>query len=188
MRHRGFTLIELMIGLAVFSVLVLIAGPQYADFLGNSQTRNGAENALAGVRRAQAEAVRGNTQVQFTLDTSAAGGWQIMRWNDESLAFDTVLQSYKWADGAPRTHIDAGGLTTISFDGLGRIIQTGQPLLDGTISAQPITQVEITNTNVSVGNRRTLRVVVNPLTPTGVKLCDTDPDIASTDPRFCPVS
>jgi len=182
--QRGFTLIELMIGLAIFAFLILIAGPQYADFLGNSQIRNGAENTLAGVRLAQAEAVRGNTQVQFALDTTVAGGWQVVRWNDESGAFDIVVQSYKWSDGASKTHVDAGGLDKVTFDGLGRVISTGHLLLDGTTSTQPIAQVDITNTNVS--SPRPLRVVVNPATPTGIKLCDPDPGVTAGDPRWCP--
>ncbi len=61
----------MMIALAIFAFLIAIAGPQYADFMGNMQIRNGGENTLAGVRLAQAEAVRGNTQVQFVLDTTS---------------------------------------------------------------------------------------------------------------------
>src|SRR5215472_1568721 len=81
--HRGFTLIELLIALSIFGFLLLIAGPMYGDFMGNSQIRNGAENALTGVRLAQTEAVRGNTQTQFILDPTAAGGWQVTRFADD---------------------------------------------------------------------------------------------------------
>jgi type IV fimbrial biogenesis protein FimT len=185
-RNRGFTLIELMIGLAVFAFLILIAGPQYAEFLGNSQIRNGAENVLTGVRLAQAEAVRGNTEAQFVLDTSAAGGWVVQRWNDDTNAYDIVVQTYTWADGAPRTHVDAGGLNKVTFNGLGRIVSVGTQLLDGSASTAPIVRIDVTNTNVSTP--RPLRVVINPATPTGIKLCDPDPGVASNDPRYCPLS
>jgi type IV fimbrial biogenesis protein FimT len=183
-RNCGFTLIELMIVLAVFAFLVLIAGPQYADFLGNSQTRNGAENTLAGVRLAQGEAVRGNVQTQFILDpTPCTGGWRVNRWNDETALFDQQVQSYSFNDGSCRTTpgVTPSGATQVTFNGLGRVV----PNVD---ASSTIHWVEITNSNVSAGSRRTLRVVVSPLTPTGVKLCDTDPDIGSTDPRYCPVS
>src|SRR5450631_2503288 len=100
---RGFTLIELLIAMSIFAFLIMIAGPQYGDFMGNMQIRNGAENALTGVRLAQAEAVRGNTLAQVVFDTSAGGGWQVLRLNDETNAFDIVVQSYQWADGASKT-------------------------------------------------------------------------------------
>jgi len=184
MRHRGFTLIELMIGLAIFAFLILIAGPQYADFLGNSQTRNAAENTLTGVRRAQSEAVRGNVQTQFVFNqTPCTGGWTVTRKNDETDLFDIQVQTYTFADGACRTTPtpEPGGATLITFNGLGRVIPNED-------ASNTIKWIEITNSNVSVGDRKTLRVVVNPATPTGVKLCDTDPDVPATDPRFCPVS
>src|SRR5262249_62043359 len=103
-RDLGFTLIELLIAVSLFAILVLIAGPMYGDFMGNSQIRNGAENTLTGVRLAQTEAVRGNTQTQFVLDPSSAGGWQVSRFDDELGTFQPV-QSYKWLGGASRTTV-----------------------------------------------------------------------------------
>ncbi|TMH00654.1 MAG: type II secretion system protein, partial [Betaproteobacteria bacterium] len=59
-RTSGFTLIELMIALAIFAFLVFLAGPIYADFMGNSKIRNAAENTLTGIRLAQSNAIRNN--------------------------------------------------------------------------------------------------------------------------------
>jgi type IV fimbrial biogenesis protein FimT len=176
---RGFTLIELLIALSIFAFLIVIAGPQYGDFMGNMQIRNAAENTLAGVRLAQTEAVRGNTQAEFVLDPTAAGGWQVMRLNEETGLFDIAVQSYKWADGAARTQVAAGGLTKVTFNGLGRIMTLNPE--DGTLA---IVNIDITNTNVATP--RPLRVTINPATPSGVKLCDPDPGVAVGDPRFCP--
>ena len=176
---RGFTLIELLIALSIFAFLIMIAGPQYADLMGNMQIRNGAENTLTGLRLAQAEAVRGNTQAEFVLNTSAAGGWQVLRLNDETNAFDIAVQSYRWADGASKTQVDAGGLTKVTFNGLGRIMAANPD--DGSL---PITKIDVTNPNVS--HSRPLRVVINPATSSGIKLCDPDPVVAITDPRACP--
>jgi type IV fimbrial biogenesis protein FimT len=178
--HRGFTLIELLIALSIFGFLLLIAGPMYADFMGNSQIRNGAENALAGVRLAQTEAVRANTQAQFILDTSAGGGWRVNRLNDETGTFD-VVQTYKWADGASRTTVTArpATATEVTFNGLGR-------LTDNPDASARIQWIDVTNTNISTP--RILRVLVDPATPTGIMLCDPDAGVASTDPRYCPAS
>jgi type IV fimbrial biogenesis protein FimT len=184
---RGFTLIEMMIALAIFAFLIAIAGPQYADFMGNMQIRNGGENTLTGVRLAQAEAIRGNTQVQFVLDTTATGGWQVLRWNETTGAFDMVVQSYQWSNGASKTTVTSGGVNTVTFNGLGRIMSGGSNLLDGTVATEPIAQIDITNLNVA--NPRPLRVVINPVVSSGIKLCDPNPAVAShdpNDPRICP--
>ncbi|MEP6942775.1 MAG: GspH/FimT family pseudopilin [Betaproteobacteria bacterium] len=180
-KSLGFTLIELMIALSVFAFLIMIAGPQYAEFMGNMQIRNGAENTLTGVRRAQGEAVRANTLVQFILDpTPCSGGWQVSKLNDETNGYD-VVDSYTYADGACKTTPSTApnGATKITFNGLGRIV-------DNLDASARIKWVEITNTNVTTP--RILRVVVNPVTASGIKLCDPDPIVASNDARFCPAT
>jgi type IV fimbrial biogenesis protein FimT len=183
MRTRGFTLIELLIALAIFAFLIMLAGPMYGDFMGNSRIRNAAENTLTGVRLAQTEAVRGNTQVEFVLDIRpVVGGWQVLRLNEDTGAFDIAVQSYTWAEGASRTQVGAGGLTKVTFNGLGRIMAANPE--GGT---PPIAQIDITNPSIT--NPRPLRVVINPVTPSGVKLCDPDPGVATNDPndpRICP--
>ncbi|TMH37624.1 MAG: prepilin-type N-terminal cleavage/methylation domain-containing protein [Betaproteobacteria bacterium] len=180
LREHGFTLIELMIALSIFAFLILIAGPMYADFMGNTQIRNGAENTLMGVRLAQTEALRGNTQAQFILDTSAAGGWQVMRLNDETGNFEAV-QSYKWTDGASKTTVSAqpANATETTFNGLGRVI-------DNPDASARLQWIEVTNGNIATP--RKLRVVIDSVTPTGIKLCDPDSGVASSDARFCPAS
>ena len=179
---RGFTLIELMVALSIFVLLIMIAGPQYADFMGNMQIRNGAENTLTGVRLAQAEAVRGNTQAQFVLDpTPCTGGWQVTRLNEETGNFDMLVQSYKFSDGACKTTPSANpaDATEATFNGLGRIT-------DNPDASNKIKWIEVTNTNITAP--RKLRVAIDPVTATGVKLCDPDPGVATDDPRFCPTS
>jgi type IV fimbrial biogenesis protein FimT len=181
LRANGFTLIELLIAMSLFAFLLLIAGPQYAEFMGNYQIRNGSENTLAGVRKAQAEAVRGNTQTQFVLDTTpCSGGWVVNRLNDETGNFELV-ESYTFADGACKTTASAepASATMVTFNGLGRVI-------DNADASARIKWVQVTNTNIA--SPRYLRVVISPQSPTGIKLCDPNPVVDSSDPRFCPAS
>src|ERR1700682_5815628 len=101
MRTHGFTLIELLIAMAIFAFLIMLAGPMYAQFMGNSQIRNAAENSLTGVRLAQATAIKGNRRAKFVID---ANGWSVYEWNDEIADFAVApVQSYLFAEGASHT-------------------------------------------------------------------------------------
>src|SRR3982074_3142454 len=100
-RTSGFTLIELLIAMAIFALLIMLAGPMYADFMGNSQIRNAAENTLTGIRLAQTHAVRNNRPAKVVIDPNpAAGGWSVYTFdentNDYALA---AVDNYRWKEG-----------------------------------------------------------------------------------------
>lgn len=175
MRPSGFTLIELMIALSIFAILVFLALPMYAQFMGNSQIRNAAENSLTGVRLAQATAIKGNSLARFVID---ANGWAVYAWNDEIADFAVVpVQSYQFAEGASQTThtLTPAAATKVTFDGLGRVVP----------DASSLTQIEVTNPSVT--NPRKLRVMISGIGGnTGIKLCDPDPGVDTSDPRACP--
>src|ERR1700694_3443741 len=101
--NRGFTLIELLIALAIFSFLLMLAGPMYARFMGNSQIRNAGDGMLNGVLWAQTTAIRGNTPARLVVDpTTGTGGWRVL----EPIAggeqrHPNPLQEYSLRDGSP---------------------------------------------------------------------------------------
>lgn len=64
-RQAGMSLIELMIGIAVFGILLALGVPTFARWTQNSQIRNSAEAIHNGLMLARAEAVRRNTTVRF---------------------------------------------------------------------------------------------------------------------------
>ncbi len=182
-RTAGFTLIELMIALSLFAILIVLAGPIYSDFMGNSQIRNAGENTLTGIRVAQSNAIKNNRATKFVIDPSAAGGWAVYAYDDETSAYAlAAINSYSWIDGAPRTVVTSqpGGATVVTFDGLGRVIANGLPAAaDGTAS---LNRVNITNP--SVATPRDLSVLINALGgTTATKLCD--PLVLAPDPRSC---
>jgi type IV fimbrial biogenesis protein FimT len=71
-RHRGVTLIELMVGLTILAFLLLSGAPSLSDWIRNTQIRAAAESMLTGLQHARAEAVRRNTPVRFQLTTTLA--------------------------------------------------------------------------------------------------------------------
>ena len=66
-RLRGFTLIELMVTVAIVAILTLIALPNLATWMANSRVRTTAEVMQNGLRTAQAEAVKQARQTEFVL-------------------------------------------------------------------------------------------------------------------------
>ncbi len=118
----GMSLIELMIGLTIAAILLLLAAPAYRDFIAKTNVRNAAENTLAGLRLANAEAVKRNAPVQFSL---VEGGWSVDEVDPADGAVVNAIQSYKFSEGAAKAVIDSlGAGAAITFNGLGRILPT----------------------------------------------------------------
>ena len=86
MRQRGFTLVELMVTLAIAIVLLGLGVTSFSTMISTTQSRNVAESILSGLRLARAEAIKRNIPMRFQLvdsldDTcnynAAAGLWVV---------------------------------------------------------------------------------------------------------------
>jgi type IV fimbrial biogenesis protein FimT len=70
-RGRGFTLVELMVGMSIIAILAAFGLPAMATFLQNSKLSNAAASYYAGIQAARAEAIRRNVETQFVLTNTA---------------------------------------------------------------------------------------------------------------------
>jgi type IV fimbrial biogenesis protein FimT len=174
---RGFTLIELMISLAIVAILLVLAAPGYVSWVADSQVRNGAESIAAGLRDAMNAAVRENTSVEFVVDpTTATGGWKVQ------YPAGVAFAQGSFAEGSDRDTfvVTPAGNATVTFTGIGII-----PNVNADATA-PFEWITVTNP----ASTMTLRVLVPVNTATGrrsgIKICDTR--FAADDPKGCPTA
>lgn len=189
LRHgpRGFTLIELVIAIVILALLVALGTPVYQTWIANTQIRTMAESIQNGLRLAQAEAAKRNTQVDFILlsnsnfasnptnasPTPSATG---QSWIVRVTAPATFVEGKSGKEGSPNATLSVvttpdpctpafGG--TISFNGIGRLV-VGCSV-----------QIDINNTQ---GGNRPLRILLS--VGGGVRMCDPSVTTAG-DTRAC---
>jgi type IV fimbrial biogenesis protein FimT len=201
----GFTLIEMMVTLAVFAMLIMIGLPSMTTWLQNAQIRTSAETLQMGLQFARAEALRRNVPVRFQLVDSLTGGcalsdtgasWVINLGDidvtgkcDQAESEDAdprILQKRSGAEGTSNATVEARGNAGIAaksvvFNGLGRVSPG--------FAIEPITQIDVRNTAGGncqpAGRMRCLRLTVS--NGGEVRTCDpaVDPAIYVNDPRLC---
>lgn len=77
MVSRGFTLIELIIVLAIVAIGLALAAPSYQDIIERRHTTSKAETLAAFMGYARSEVVKSNKQVSVTLVRTSANEWCI---------------------------------------------------------------------------------------------------------------
>jgi type IV fimbrial biogenesis protein FimT len=163
--ERGFTLVELLITVAVFAVLTMLALPSFNQWIANSKIRSTTESVLAGFQLARAEAVRLNRGVRVTLNADTS-------WTVAEVLSGTVIQTRPATEGTGNTTmtITPGTATTVDFNGLGRVT-----------NLTPITQIDLDSTSIPAAETKELRIMIN----TGGTARACDPSHPASDPRGC---
>jgi type IV fimbrial biogenesis protein FimT len=202
--HRGVTLVEIIVTLAILGMMILATLPSIGSWLRNSQIRSAAEAIQNGLGKARSEAVRRNTPVRFSLVTntanagkldnncalsSSSASWVVSLDSPEGACAAAVNDSTspkildKWARGESAANVTVSAV---------------QPNSDGSCSTTTATQVtfngfgRVSSGSTSLGcinvdnstgsGNRALRLVIGP--QGAVRLCD--PAVTdSNDPRSC---
>jgi type IV fimbrial biogenesis protein FimT len=78
-RTRGFTLIELMVTLAVLVILLGLGVPSFRAFIGSQKVKSGTYELMTSLVLARSEAVKrnGNVTVTPTSSTDWSSGWKV---------------------------------------------------------------------------------------------------------------
>lgn len=172
----GFTLIELMIAVAILAVLVTVGLPSFREMLRNYEIRVAAESVSNGLQRARAEAVAKNARVQFVL--GAGTSWYVDYVATPNPAARLDSSSGTETANATVTVLPVAA-TTLTFNQLGQIV-TPNPADGFAPGSAPLTQVDLNAT----GGNRSLRVTIG--AGGSARVCDPDPSLPSSNVRKCP--
>lgn len=200
MKSRGFSLVELMVVVAIMAVLLGLVSPSLTDWMVNLRIRNATDALLNGLQQARQEAVRRNQSVSFWLVTSAgsdsssldntcalsgsSGSWVVSvrdpagscGSSPSTTTAPMIVSTHPIGDGVRGVSVaavqsdGATAATRVEFNGVGSIVNT----------ADHIARIDVAS-SANSSTYRSLRVEI-----TGIgafRMCD--PAVASTDARAC---
>ncbi|MGN8277277.1 GspH/FimT family pseudopilin [Pseudomonas sp. SMN5] len=84
MHQQGFSLIELLMGLAIATIVLSWAGSSYKTLIESIERKDAARLLASGLRTARSEAITRNRTVAFRgIDNDWSQGWQIILDGDD---------------------------------------------------------------------------------------------------------
>jgi type IV fimbrial biogenesis protein FimT len=190
-QSRGFSIVELMVAVALMALLLGLAAPSFTTWNRNAQIRTVSDALQNGLRTAQAEALRRQRQVVFfrtaatacsnTISASTSGNFWAIR-TVPIVAGDPVetVQCGMLSDVAAGVVID--GPVALCFNSSGRQTTNTSPGIGGstcTLDASGTSQFDV---SVAAGDRP-LRVTVS--LGGSVRMCDPARSRSSASPDGC---
>jgi len=173
-QSSGFTIIELMITLAIVGVLVSAALPSFKLMMQNYQTRVAAESVSNGLSRARAEAVSKNVSVYFALGSGTSWTVDYVVTPGPTSSPIDQRQSNEGSANASIAGVASDlttAATTITYNNLGQVVANTPP------TVPTLSQVTVT---VS-GGTQSLLVKIN--AGGSARVCD--PTLPATNVRSC---
>ncbi len=146
LHRRGFTIVEALVVLTIFSVIIAWGVPAFATWMDNTRIRGTAESILSGLQYSRGEATSRNAQVRFQLvtgmtnvcqRTSTSSAWIVdlvdaandsvenschLNPTDVNPVPPSILQKKAAREGSGTTQVVAANdVLEVVFNGLGRV-------------------------------------------------------------------
>jgi type IV fimbrial biogenesis protein FimT len=189
-RQGAFTLVEVMVAIAIVAMVLAFAGPSAKTWIQNTQLRNAAEAILGGVQQARIEALKRNTTVAFQLTDPASTAFQVCFYDPTTQDCSTAqpaIATRAASEGSPNAGVGidftASNPTTaiapgsnlpalVAFDSFGRVATTS-----------PLNIARIDVRNLVAGSReRRLEIFIAP--GGQIRMCDPALD-KTVNPQGC---
>lgn len=192
-RQAGFSLVELMITLAVFALLMMAAVPSFQAWIAGARVRSAAESLQNSLRMSQTEAVRRSRQTSFVLTNSqpaleAAPADNGRNWYARVLpltAGEAASESdYLVGENfAGQSGITVTGPALLCFNSMGRLVSNAATGL-GQECVAPASAIEpVVYTISTPGADRELRVQA--YLGGKIRMCDAAKKLSAGNPDGC---
>ena len=161
--QRGFTMVELMITIAIGAILVSLAAPSFRSYSAKKKVEGAVAELANDIQFARSEAVSRNAAVRVTFGTNCYVIHQsISAATCASVPSATVIRTVNLDDTATATLTATNGLTYVEFDTVrGKATLTGTGTMtvpvSGVATAVNAAVIEVATTN-AVSSPVTLRV------------------------------
>lgn len=195
MRQQGINLIEVMVTIAIASVIFLLSMSSFQTMMAGTRTKAAAESIMNGLRFAKSEAIKRNAPMRFQLVSTLANNcvystnsalWVVTQ-TDQLATGDAESNCGKSSSDAtnpialkspggdfPTVQVDSNGASIVTFNTLGLVL----PNMGG---ADSLTQIDVTST---VADATPWRVIIS--SGGSLKLCNAGDEIAAGSPLKCP--
>ncbi len=162
---KGFTLVELIVVIALIGIISAIAVPEMSTLMSNYRVKNAANELAAAIQLARTTAISRNANcvvevitnspqgVIVFVDDGASGSGTAKNWikeTDEETIYRINMQDYPTVTIDNATFINTGGQTKCGFNSRGLSIRTGSSYGSGSVTLKN-TAGKIYTVNVSEG-------------------------------------
>jgi type IV fimbrial biogenesis protein FimT len=197
--HHGFTLIELMVTIAILAILIILGFPNYEQWIRNTRIRNAAESIQNGLREARNEASQRGSNVRFQLTGSGTdtANWTVCQLPPAStVATDcstgAVIDSFNAQGGADTVQVTVSTspsdiLNNAAFQNLITGVPTATTGITfnslGRPSSYNGTSIVRIDTTAAAANSRRLVTFIS--SGGMVRMCDPTYPFSATFPQGC---
>jgi len=170
--HHGFTLVELMVTVAVMAILASVSTPALQALVNSNRLRAGANETIAVFQSARFEAIRANRQIVACMSanpnaatpscgTAGATGWIVFQDADRNGQYGATERLIRRATVTGNVQLLGsaafGSGITFNADGMARDV--GGNLLNAVVGVcLPTTQPQDNESDVSISSGSRIRV------------------------------
>jgi len=188
---EGFTLIELMVTIAILAILITLGFPSYQQWMVNTRIRSATESIQNGLRLARTEASQRGTYVRFELTSATTPDWTVCVLPSTATTTATcssavsTIQSFVSAAGATNVRLGASTSAPVTIGATPNTSVTANSGITFNALGRPTAYGGTSVIRIDASSTRAgTRWLVTTVSAGGmVRMCD--PQLPSANPQSC---